>query len=447
MKQSLARTLHLSDLIFLGVGTIIGSGIFLVPGDVLKQSGGFIGLAMLVWFGAGILSLMGALTYGELGGMKPEAGGVYVFLRDAFGPAIGFVYGWTLFFVISSGSVAALAAAFTIYFGQFIPLAPWVARLVPVAMIVTIVAVNVRGTRRGADMQNWTTIIKVGAVLVMSVLLLVSGHGYAGTAGQMWPPRLTPSLLSSVGMAMIAALWAYEGWQYVSFCAGETVDAQRTFPKGIVLGTTITVAVYLVANVAYIAALGPAATAQSTSVAPDAVKLLFGPMAGTAIAVAILVSIYGCANGIILGAPRVYFAMARDGLFFKRLADVHPRFGTPAAAIIACGAWSSVLALSGTFNQLLTYVISISWLFYGLGGAAIFFYRRRMPDVVRPFKVPGYPWTSILFVLSAAAIVGNAIFTQPFEALAGLAVVLVGLPAYYFWNRQRQARPEPERTA
>jgi basic amino acid/polyamine antiporter, APA family len=179
-------------------------------------------------------------------------------------------------------------------------------------------------------------------------------------------------------------------------------------------------------------------------VAPDAVTLLFGPVAGKVIAAAILVSIYGCANGVILGAPRVYFAMARDGLFFRRLADVHPRFGTPASAIVACGAWSAVLALSGTFDQLLTYVISISWMFYALGGAAIFFYRRRMPDLVRPFRVPGYPWTSILFVLSAGAIVINALFTQPFEALAGLTVVVAGLPAYYFWSRRRAGHPAPQ---
>jgi basic amino acid/polyamine antiporter, APA family len=436
VKTSLARTLRLGDLIFLGVGTIIGSGIFLVPGDVLRQSGGFISLALLVWFGAGILSLMGALTYGELGAMKPEAGGVYVFLRDAFGPATGFLYGWTLFFVVSSGSVAALAAAFTIYLGQFVPMAPWLTRVVPLAMILTLVAVNVRGTRQGANLQNWTTMVKVGAIVVMSLLLLTLGAGYRGFAGQFWPARVSPSLLSSVGMAMVSALWAYEGWQYVSFCAGETVDAHRTFPRGIVIGTSITVAVYVVANIAYIAALGPEATARSTSVAPDAVTLLFGPLAGKVIAGAILVSIYGCANGIILGAPRVYFAMAQDGLFFERLADIHPRFGTPASAVVACGAWSAVLALSGTFDQLLTYVISISWMFYGLGGAAIFFYRRRMPDAVRPFRVPGYPWTSVLFVLSAFAIVINAVFTQPFEAIAGLGMVLVGLPAYYFWKRR-----------
>jgi APA family basic amino acid/polyamine antiporter len=438
VNESLARTLRLGDLVFLGVGTIIGSGIFLVPGEVLRQSGGFITMAMLVWFAAGMLSLMGALTYGELGAMKPEAGGVYVYLRDAFGPATGFLYGWTLFFVVSSGSVAALAAAFTIYLGQLIPMAPWLARAVPLAMIATLVAVNARGTRQGADVQNWTTIVKVGAIVVASGLLLTLGSGYAGAGGQFWPARLSTSMLPSLGMAMVSALWAYEGWQYVSFCAGEAVDAQRVFPRGIVIGTGITVAVYLVANIAYVAALGPAATAASTSVAPDAVTLLFGPAAGKVIAAAILISIYGCANGIILGAPRVYFAMARDGLFFARLAAVHPRFGTPAAAVVACGAWSAVLALSGTFDQLLTYVVSISWLFYGLGGAAIFFYRRRMPDAHRPFRVPGYPWTSILFVLSACAIVVNAVFSQPTEAVAGLAVVLLGLPAYYLWTHRRK---------
>jgi APA family basic amino acid/polyamine antiporter len=446
VKQSLARTLRLSDLVFLGIGTIIGSGIFLVPGNVLRQAGGFVSLALLVWLSAGLLSVMGALTYGELGGMNPEAGGVYVYLRDAFGPATAFLYGWTLFFVVSSGTVAALAAAFTIYLAWFVPMTPWLARLVPVAMIATIAVVNVRGTRQGANLQNWSTVVKVGAIVIMSLLLLALGGGYPGTGGLFWPTHFEPSILPSLGTAMVSALWAYEGWQYVTFCAGETVDAERTFPRGIVLGTGITVGVYLLANVAYVVALGPVATAASQSVAPDAVTLLMGPLAGTLIVAAILVSIYGCANGVLLGGPRVYFAMARDGLFVRRLAEVHPRFGTPAFAVLACAAWSTVLALSGTFDQLLTYVISISWVFYGLGGVSIFFYRRRLPDAHRPFRVPGYPWTSILFVLSAAAIVINAIFTQPLESLAGLGVVLLGVPAYYFWRRRAQRETQTATT-
>ncbi len=433
--SGLARVLGLRDLIVIVVGTVIGSGIFIVPGAVLRQTGGP-GPALIVWLIAGVLSLLGALTYGELGAMQPEAGGLYVYIRDAFGSLPAFLYGWTLFFVISSGSVATLAVAFTSYLQAIVPLGPVAQKAVAVAMIAAVAAVNVRGTSQSASVQGWSTAIKVVAILVMSVALTATGRGFS--EGQpLWPQAFTGSLLSGIGLAMLGTLWAYEGWQYVTFSAGETRDAQRVFPRGIVVGTVALIGVYLFANVGYIAALGPANAAASDSIAADAVGALFGPLAAKLIAATILVSMFSAANGLTLTAPRVYYAMARDRLFFRRVATLHPRFGTPTFAIVSSSAWAMLLALSGTFEQLLTYVVFTGWIFYALGALSIFGYRRRWPDAPRPFRVPGYPWTPLLFVASAAAIVLNTLATTPSRALLGLAIVSLGVPAYLVWRGRR----------
>ena len=428
----LRRTLRPRDLVFIVVGTVIGSGIFLVPGPVLRQTGGDVRLALLVWVVAGVLSLLGALTYAEMGAAKPDAGGLYLYIRDAFGGLPAFLYGWTAFFVIGSGSVATLAVAFTSYLRQFVPVSPVAAKVVAALVVVVVMVVNVRGVRQGADVQNVTTAIKAGAIVVMSVLLLALGTRPEGVAASTALPGT--SLLSGVGLAMIAVLWAYEGWQYVTFSAGETIDPQRTFPRAIVFGTVLLIAIYLVANVAYLAALGTSGVMASERVAADAVSAVLGPAAAKVIAAVILVSMFSAANGITLTAPRLYFSMARDRAFFAKLAEVHPRFGTPALAIVTSSIWAMLLAITGTFEQLLTYVVFIGWIFYALGGLAIFAYRRREPDMPRPFRTPGYPFTPILFVASAAAIVINTIVSQPGRAALGLGLVLLGVPAYYFWR-------------
>lgn len=434
MQQNLARTLTKNDLVLLLVGTVIGSGIFLVPGGVVQQSGGHVGLALTVWSLGGVLSLLGALTYGELGAMNPAAGGIYVYIRDAFGRLPAFLYGWTLFFVISSGSLATLAVAFSRYLDQLVDLSPLVARLVSVVVIVIITIINVLGTRRSANVQNWTTGVKVAAIVVMSTALIVLGDRLRSVFGQPWPDVGAAALMSGLGTAMIGVLWAYEGWQYVTFAAGETVEPERNFPRAMVIGTAALIALYLLPNIAYIAALGPDGVARSDRVASEAVTALMGPAAGNLIAAAILVSIFSAANGLTLTAPRVYFAMARDGVFFRRLADVHPRFGTPAFAIVVSSAWAILLAATGTFEQLLTYVVFAGWIFYALGAMSIFVYRRVRPTANRPFSVPFYPFTPLLFIVAAAAIVINTFITQPGRAAAGIGVVLLGVPAYLAWK-------------
>ncbi|MGI9078499.1 MAG: APC family permease [Gemmatimonadaceae bacterium] len=430
----LSRTLNLRDLILIVVGTVIGSGIFIVPASVLAQTGGEIGPALLVWLIAGVLSLLGALTYGEMGAANPNAGGIYTYIRDAFGPLPSFLFGWTMFFVISSGSLATLAVAFTGYLGEFTTLSRGASRVIAVVMIAVVTAINVLGTRKSAGIQGLTTAIKSLAIVLISIALISRGTGFSSGDPQWWPEMLEPSLLSGVGLAMIGVLWAYEGWQYVTFSAGETRDPSRTFPRGITIGTGLLIGIYLLANVGYIAALGPDAASHSERIAAQSVTVIMGPAAGKIIAGIILISMFSAANGLVLTAPRLYYSMARDGLFFGKLAEVHPRFATPAFAIVAGSAWAILLAVSGTFEQLLTYVVFAGWIFYGLGALAIFSYRRKAPGGTRPFSVPGYPATPVLFVASAAAIVGNTLVTQPSRALIGIGAVAIGVPAYYFWR-------------
>jgi len=442
--RSLDRILSLRDLVLLVVGAVIGSGIFLVPGIVLTQTDGRVGVALLVWLVAGVLSLLGALTYGELSASNPEAGGIYVYIRDSFGRFPAFLYGWTLLFMISGGAIATLSVAFTSYLNQLVPVGGWTAKLVSVAMIAVLMAINVRGTRQSADVQNVTTAIKVGAILIMGVVLLAGGSGLQASAAALWPESAGGSVFAGALTAMIGVLWAYEGWQYVTFSAGEIKDPQRSFPRGIVIGTVTLILVYCFANVAYLAALGPSGVAQSSTVAADAVGAIMGPVAGQLIAATILISIFSAANSILLTTPRVYYAMARDGIFFRKLADVHPRFGTPATAVIVQAIWAIALALSGTFSQLLTYVVFTGWIFYALGAASIFVLRRKYPDAPRPFRVPGYPLTPLLFVVASAIIVINTLFTQPRLALVGVAFVLSGAPAYFIWRRFGSRTPIPE---
>ena len=442
MRGTLERMLRLRDMTLLVIGLVIGSGISIVPATVLRQTDGRFGVALLVWFLAGVLSLLGALTYGEMGAMNPQAGGIYVYLRDSFGRFPAFLFGWTLFFVIGAGAQATLAVAFSGYAAQLVPLGAVGARIVALGMIVAITIVNVLGTRGSVRLQNWTTAVKIAALVGLSIALIAAAPGPALPA-LTFPDTMSLPVLSGMGAAMIGVLWAYEGWQWATFSAGETVNPQRTFPLGIVFGTAALVVLYCLANVAYVAALGPERAAASDSIAAAAVAAVLGGGAGKLVALAILVSIFSAANATLLTGPRVFFAMARDGVFFRALAEIHPRFGTPALAIVGSSAWSMVLAMSGSFDQLLTYVVFMGWVFYALGAASIFVYRRRQPDAPRPFRVPGYPVTPILFVLASAAIVVNTLFTRPLEALIGIAIVLLGAPAYLLW-RARAPQQTPD---
>jgi basic amino acid/polyamine antiporter, APA family len=440
--SGLVRTLRQRDLYLLFVGSVIGSGIFLTPGLILRQLDGSVGWSMLVWIVGGGLSLLGALTYAELAAANPEAGGLYCFIRDGFGRGPAFLYGWCLFLVIASGSVAALARAFTRYLGEIIRLNAFEATLVSVAMIAVVTAVNVWGTRKSSDMQNVTTLIKGSVIVGLSLVLFLLGKQAPTISSAMGTTQDTSMLATSFGLAMIAVLWAYEGWQFGTYSAGEVVEPQKAFPRAFLLGSLTLVGLYLVAIVAYLFALGPAVATNSDAIAAQAVSAVLGRNAGIIVALTILVSTFSAANSVVLTAPRVFYAMAYDNLFFKGLAEVHPRFKTPAAAIIALGVWSAVLACAGNFAQLIGGVIFIGWVFYGLGAAAIFPIRKAAGDTPIPYRVPGYPWTPIVFVLAAGVIVANAVYSavrdpSQFKNLV-VAIVLFGLgvPTYFFWRKR-----------
>jgi APA family basic amino acid/polyamine antiporter len=435
MGEKLPRVLGAFDLVGLTLGSVIGSGIFLVPAIVFTQTGGHLGPALLVWTVGGVLSLLGALTYAELAAMKPEPGGIYVYIRDAFGGFLAFLYGWALFFVIASATVATLAVAFTSYLREFVELSPFASMAVAVAMIAVITVINVLGTRGSANVQNWTTALKVGAILLMSVLLINGGHELPNTSWAI--PSLDTSLLAGMGAAMLGVLWAYEGWHFVTFSAGEVVNPQRNFPRGIIIGTAALIGIYLLANIAYVAALGVERGMASERIASEAVTAILGGGAGKLVALAILVSMFSAANATVLTATRVYFAMAQDGVFFKRMGMVHPAWKTPAFAIVASCAWSAVLAASGTFEELLTYVVFVGWAFYSVGAASIFWFRRNRADAARPFRAPGYPLTPLLFIAIAAVIVINTIWLQPVRAAIGTGLVLLGIPVYGFWKGRK----------
>jgi APA family basic amino acid/polyamine antiporter len=434
----LRRTLTRGDIVFAVIGNVIGSGIFLVPAETLRVAGGSTAAALMVWVLGGALCLLGALTYAELGAANPEAGGIYCHVRDAFGPLPAFLYGWVLFLIIGPATVAALAVASVAYLGQLVNLGSTGGRVLSVAMILAIGAINVAGARESANVQNASAALKAGALVVLAATLIVLGRfGVFETV----PGAAPPELLGGVGAAMVGVLWAYEGWQWVTFSAGETQDPRRAFPFGLVVGTAVLIAIYLLVNAGYFMALGPAAAQGSTSIAADAVAATVGPGMGKVIAALVVLATFSAAHSSVLTVPRVFYQMARDGLFFQKLAEVHPRFGTPAWAVLSTTALSVVYALSGTFDQLLTAVVFTAWAFYGLGATAIFVFHRRAPDAHRPFRIPGYPYAPALFVAASAGVVVNTLCTQTAVSAVGLGVLLLGIPAYYAWRRRTIARP------
>jgi APA family basic amino acid/polyamine antiporter len=438
----LVRTLGFRDLLLLFIGSVIGSGIFLTPGLILRQLDGSVGFSLLVWLLGGVLSLLGALSYAELAAANPEAGGLYCYIRDGFGRIPAFLYGWCLFVVIASGTIAALARAFAKYLAEIIPLSAAGSTLVAVLMIAVVTAVNVWGTRKSSDLQNWTTLIKAALVVSLSIVLFSLGHHARDLPPALGATQHGWSLASNFGLAMIAVLWAYEGWQFGTYSAGEVLEPQKCFPRAFLMGSVILVALYLIAVCAYLVALGPAAATASDAIAASSVGAVLGPWAGRIVAFTILISTFSATNSVVLTAPRVFYAMANDNLFFKGLAKVHFRFQTPAAAIVALGVWSCVLASAGKFAELANGVIFIGWIFYGLGAAAIFPLRRASQGRPLSYRVPGYPWTPIVFLLAASAIVANAVIlaiidpNQFLYLVVAIVLFLLGLPAYLVWHKR-----------
>jgi basic amino acid/polyamine antiporter, APA family len=438
LSAGLKRTLGGRDVLFIVVGNVIGSGIFIVPAETFRQAR-TVKLALIIWVVGGVLSLLGAFTYGEMSSLKPESGGLYSYIRDAFGVLPAFLYGWTVFAVIGTGTFAALAVAFTRYVQQIAPLSPAWVRVSTLTFVAAIAALNIRGTRASAGIQNGTTAVKVGILVVLSIGLCVAGPWRTSMHGLASSPAAVGSLRASIGPALVGVLWAYEGWQYGTFAAGETRDAQRVVPRALAAGTILVIIVYLLVNVGYIAALGFERAASSPRIAAEATSVTFGPLAGQSLAVVALIAIFSSANANVLTSTRLYFSMARDGVFFDLMGRVNPRFGTPAIAIGASSVWAAVLAMSGTFEQLLQYVIFIGWAFYGVGAASLFVLRRREQAAPGTFRTPGYPLTPVIFILAALGVVLDTVGRAPGRALVGATLVLAGVPAFFIWRSRNRA--------
>ncbi|MBI4623513.1 MAG: amino acid permease [Verrucomicrobia bacterium] len=412
-------------------GTVMGSAIFLVPSTVANALPHPV-LIAAVWIFAGVLTWFGALAFAELGAMYPASGGQYVYLRESWGKLTAFLFGWAFLLVIRSGGTATLAVGFAIYAGHFFPLTPAGVRITAVGVILILMLVNCRGVRLGAAVQNVMTIAKVLgiAILIGSALFSPqpSALQWSAPAAFSW---------SDFGVATIACLWAYQGWFVGGMVAGEIRRPERNLPLALSLGVGGIIVIYLSANLAYLHILSVPEVAGAERVAALMASRTLGEVGASVVSLVILVSIFGALNGGILGGSRVYFAMARDGLFFKKIGEVHPKYETPAFAILVQGVWASLLAVSGSYEKLFSYVIFSSWIFYGLAVAGVIVLRRRHPDFPRPYKMWGYPITPILFVVTSALFVANTLVTKPVPSLLGLLCVASGVPAYLFWRRSR----------
>jgi basic amino acid/polyamine antiporter, APA family len=461
------------------VGTVIGSGIFLTPATIARTAGehGF-GTILLVWIVCGLLSLGGALAYAELAAMFPRAGGQYVFLREAYGPLWGFLFGWMEFWVARAGSIATLAVAFATYartfYDDYFPMlptvgagsgdgTPWDVRWSAFLVIFVLTVINYLGVRWGGAIQSLFTATKVGALIT----LIACSFGLPGGSAANWQPLWsggwsgmlpTGVLMGAIGAAMIQSLWAYDGWANGAAVSEEIKNPQRNVPVALFLGTLICAAIYISATVAYHYVLPLTAAAQSSAVAADAAARLSGeygrPDLGRGlISAAVMISTFGAVNGTLLTGPRIFYAMARDGHFFEEMGLLHPRFRTPFWSIRFVGLWAGLLVLvpwseilnrllgwrleKPLFDQLLTFVVVTSWAFYALTVAGLLVLRRTRPDAERPYRTWGYPVVPALFVVTAIAFVSHSFVTQWVEAAAGIAIVALGVPAYRWWDRRR----------
>lgn len=432
-KGRLTRVLGLPDCALLVIGAIIGSGIFLTPSSIARATNS-VHAVFFVWAVGGLLTFCGAISYAELGAAYPEAGGIYVFLAKAYGKMTAFLYGWCVFLVIVPGSIATLATAFGIYLSYLVPLQAWLVKAIAISIIAALTVVNCLGIRTGAFIQNLLTIIKIGSLIAIAAVLLLSQSEKAVQAEI--PLSTSFPGLSAIGLAMIAVLWSYDGWHLVTFAAGEVKDPQRNLTRGLLLGTLVVIVLYLIVNLAYLHVLSLDEIAESSRVAGDAMERAIGPVGGVLVAVAILISISGAMNSNVLAGPRVPFAMARDRLFFRGASYIHSRYQVPTVAIALTGILASFLTLIGTFEQLFSYVIFVGWIFYGLGAAAVIVLRRKQPSLERPYKAWGYPLGPLIFTAAASAIVLNTLVNDFSNSLWGVAVVATGLPAYYYWQRK-----------
>jgi APA family basic amino acid/polyamine antiporter len=426
----LARRLSLGDSIAIVVGVMIGGGIFLVP-NLVARSLPSVPMILGVWVLAGAISLIGALACAELGAAFPSTGGQYVFLREAYGPFAAFLCGWSSFTVTRGAQSAWSAVVFSMYASYLVPMGPLASKLLSLTVLAIFTRVNYRGAKLGAIIMNSFTLAKVaGAFVIIVPALLLGGH-----AGHIAASTVPGASVSSFGVALIACLLAYDGWVQLSFVAGEIRDPQRNVVRALAIGTLGVTAIYLLANAAYLRVLTIPEIAASEHVGADTAGRVMGAAGGSVVSVIILLSILGTLNGCCLTIPRVYFAQASDGLFFRKFAEVHPRYGTPAFAIVAQSVWAAVLLVTGSYEALIDYALFGIWVFYALMIAAVLVLRRKRADVPRPYRMWGYPVTPLVFLAITVWFLGNMLVTRPGPAFAGLGLILTGIPAYFIWRR------------
>jgi amino acid transporter len=413
------------------IGIMIGSGIFRVPA-VVAAAAGTPKSTLLVWVVGGLVAMCGALALAEVAALYPDAGGMYVYLREAFGPLTAFLFGW-LYLIVMPAGAGAIALVFAEYLGRLLPLAPEYVRVVAGALILLLAAAQYRSVRFGAAIQNASTIAKVLAILTMAMAAFLLGAPGAGAWND--GSAATASTWSGFGLGVVAVLWAYNGWQDVTCLSGEVRDPGRSLPRAIVGGTLTVVAVYLIANAAYLRVLTIEEIARSPLVAADLSVRLVGPVGSALIAALVCVSTLGALNAVIMAIPRVFWAMAEDGLFFRTVAAVHPRYRTPHMAIASLAGLSILYLALRSFEQLIEAFVLASLPFWGLAVASVIVLRRRQPALPRAYRVPGYPVVPLLFVAAMVALVANSLWEHPETTAASLGAIAAGVPLYYGWRR------------
>lgn len=438
------------------IGTAIGSGIFIVPAKMVRSVGSP-GVVFGVWIFGGLLTLFGALTYAELSAALPDAGGEYVYLTAAYGPFWGFIYGWTQTWVAKSASIATLATGFFTFVGFFfpklmlafyavpLPIGPGgqhleiqYGQLLGIGLILFLAGINYLGVRVGGQVQIAVTAVKIALIVALIVAGLTWGQGTFTHFSDSIPAN--PGGLSGFFAALVAALWAYDGWNNAGMLGSEIENPQTNLPRALLVGTSLMIAIYLLTNLAYFYVLTATEVGATPRVAAEAMQKVLGNSGASIVSIAAMISIFAALNGSILSGSRVPYAMARDGLFFKRMSHINPYFRTPGACIVLLGVVSSIILLSGRYDELATLVIFPSWILYGMTAASVIVLRIKRPDMNRPYRVPGYPLVPIFFVLVAVALLYSTLLNSPRESGIGLVLIIAGLPFYFFWKRRLPAK-------
>jgi amino acid transporter len=431
--DALPRRLGFWSAVAVLVGSTIGSGIFRVPSSVAADVG-TVGAMIMLWVLGAVIALFGALTLAELAALFPRSGGIYVFLREAYGPLPAFLFGWTELLVIRPSALGGIAMLFAEYVQTFVPITAVGVKVVAAGAILTLATANILSVKWGALVQNASTLAKAVTLVGLAAAAFLLGDGSAGAFAS--PVEWSPTTWGGFGIALVAVMWAYDGWADLTFMAGEVKDPARVLPRALLGGTAAVIAIYLVVNAAYLYVLPVSEMAGRPLVAADAARKVFGQAGAAIVAAMVMLSAFGALNGSTMTGPRIFFAMADDGLFFRPIAAVHPRFRTPFAAIALAAALGIGYVSIRSFEQLADAFILGIWPFYALAVGAVFLLRRRRPDLERPYRAWGYPVVPLVFLLASVAMLANAVLEEPEQTLFGFGVILLGIPVFWFWKRR-----------